>query len=269
MNIFSILGLLLLLGVVGAGVVTTITPKEYHMFADLPAIFLVVGGTLGVASITVQINRVGTLVKIFFIRLIKGKRIDYKNVIKEIMLSSESYRRGDSLPEIITSANDHFLKEALQLIDDNVVKGEELFDLLEDRVRNMHRHHGDESNRFKSLAKFPPAFGLMGTVLGMIALLSNLGGADAMKMIGPAMGTCLVATFFGIVVANVVILPIGESLGESSKEVYLKNKIIVEGVRLIVAKTNPIIVAEKLNSFLLPSDRVNWKELVGAEGKAS
>lgn len=268
MNIYSILGLLLLLGVVGAGVVTTITPKEYHMFADLPAIFLVIGGTLGVASITVQINRVGILFKVFFIRLIKGKRIDYRIVIKEIMMSSESYRRGESLPEIIGKANDHFFKECLQLLDDNVVKGEDLFDLLDHRVKNMHVHYSEEANRFKSLSKFPPAFGLMGTVLGMIALLSNLGGADAMKLIGPAMGTCLVATFFGIVVANVVVLPVGESLGEGSKEIYLKNKIIVEGVRLIVTKTNPIIVAEKLNSFLLPGDRVNWKELVANEGKA-
>jgi chemotaxis protein MotA len=268
MNVYSVLGVLLLLGVVGAGIVTTITPKEYHMFADLPAIFLVVGGTLGVASITVQINRVGILFKTFFFRLIRGKRIDYKKAIKEIMVSSESYRRGEALSDIILSAQDPFLKECLQLIDDNVVKGEELFDLLDDRVRNMHLHYSDEANRFKNLAKFPPAFGLMGTVLGMVALLSNLGGADAMKLIGPAMGTCLVATFMGIVVANVFILPIGESLGESSKEIYLKNKIIVEGIRLINAKTNPIIVAEKLNSFLLPQDRVNWKELVGNEGKA-
>jgi chemotaxis protein MotA len=268
MNIWSILGLFLLLGVVLAGVVTTITPKEYHMFADLPAIFLVVGGTLGVASITVQLNKVGTLFKIFFIRLIKGKRIDYKIVIKEVMISSESYRRGESLPEIINKVHDHFFKECLQLIDDNVVKGEELFDLLDDRVRNMHSHYSEEANRFKNLAKFPPAFGLMGTVLGMIALLSNLGGADAMKLIGPAMGTCLVATFLGILMANVVVLPVGESLSESSKETYLKNKIIVEGIRLIVAKTNPIIVAEKLNTFLLPSERVNWKELVSNEGKS-
>jgi chemotaxis protein MotA len=268
MNIFSVLGVLLLFGVVGAGVVTTITPKEYHLFADLPAIFLVLGGTLGVASLTVQINRVGTLFKVFFFRLIKGQRIDYKKVIKEIMMCSESYRRGEAIPAIIAKSQDHFLKESLQLLDDNVVKGEELFELMDDRVRNMHHHYTEEAGRFKSLAKFPPAFGLMGTVLGMIALLSNLGGADAMKMIGPAMGTCLVATFFGIVTANVIVLPVGESLGESSKEIYLKNKIIVEGIRLIAVKTNPIIVAEKLNSFLLPTDRVNWKELVESEGKA-
>ena len=82
-----------------------------------------------------------------------------------------------------------------------------------------------------------------------------------MKMIGPAMGGCLMATFFGIVLANVFILPIGDSLSDNAKEINLKNKIIVEGLYLISTKTNPILVAEKLNSFLLPGDRLNWKDV--------
>ena len=261
MNLYSIFGFIFIIAVVLAGVVTTITPKEYHMFADLPAIFLVLGGTLGAASVTVQINRVGLLLKAFFIRLVKGKRKNYSLVIKEIMIASEGYRRGDAISEIIKGANDPFLQEGLQLIEDNIIKGEELIEMLEDRITNMHGHYSEEANRFKNLGKYPPAFGLMGTVLGMVALLANLGGADAMKMIGPAMGTCLVATFMGIVTANVFILPIGDSLTDNAKEIYLKNKIIVEGLRLISEKTNPVIVAEKLNSFLLPSDRLDWKEM--------
>ena len=107
----------------------------------------------------------------------------------------------------------------------------------------------------------------MGTVLGMVALLANLGGADAMKLIGPAMGTCLVATFMGIVTANVFILPIGDSLTENAKEIHFKNRMILAGLRLIAEKTNPIIVAEKLNSFLLPSDRLDWKQMAETKGK--
>jgi chemotaxis protein MotA len=261
MNIYSILGFVFLIAVMIGGVVTTIKPTEYHLISDLPALFLVIGGTLGAAAITVQINRLGLLIKAFFIRIVKGKRNDYKILIKEIMQASESYRRGEAITGLLAKVNDPFFKEGLQLIDDNILKGEELFEVLEDRIGNMYTHYAEEANRFKNLGKYPPAFGLLGTVLGMIALLSNLGGADAMKMIGPAMSTCLVATFMGIVVANVFILPIGDSLADNAKEINLKNKIIVEGLRLINDKTNPIIVAEKLNSFLLPSDRLNWKEM--------
>lgn len=264
MNIFSVLGFVGILIVVLAGVVTTITPKEYHLFLDLPAIFLVLGGTLGVAAFTVQLNRIGHLFKAFFYRLIKAKRHKQQDVVKEVMLAAEAYRRGDALVEIASKSSDHFLKEALLLMNDNILKGDELISVLTDRAKNMHMHYNEEAARFKNLAKFPPAYGLMGTVLGMIALLSNLGGADAMKMIGPAMGTCLVATFMGIVTANVIILPIGDSLSDNAKEIYQKNKMIVEGIKLIYLKTNPIIVAEKLNSYLLPSERLDWKEVAKA-----
>jgi chemotaxis protein MotA len=262
MNIFSIMGFVFMIFVVLGGVVTTITPKEYHLFLDLPAIFLVIGGTLATAAMTVQINRLGVLLKVFLNRMIKGKRIDFKITISEIMNISESFRGGDPLANLVTNTKDPFLKEGLQMCEDNVIKGEELIELLEERVANMYHHYSEEAGKFKNLGKYPPAFGLMGTVLGMIALLANLGGADAMKMIGPAMGTCLVATFMGIVLANVFVLPIGDSLADSAKEINLKNKIIVEGIRLILAKTNPVVVAEKLNSFILPSDRLDWKSIV-------
>ena len=85
---------------------------------------------------------------------------------------------------------------------------------------------------------------------------------DAIKMIGPAMGVCLITTLYGVVVANLAVIPVAENLFASTKETHLKNQIIVEGVRLILGKTNPIVVAEKLNSFLPPSKRLNWKEVV-------
>ena len=261
MNIFSILGFFFIFAVMIGGVLTTITSKEYHLFADLPAIFIVLGGTAGAAAITMQINRVGVLLKAFFHRLLKGKRVEYTKVIKDLMIIAEAYRRGESIVALIEKTEDLFLREGLQMIDDNVLKGEELFEVLEHRAEYMFAHYNEEAIKFKNLGKYPPAFGLMATVLGMIALLSNLGGADAMKMIGPAMGMCLVATFMGIVLANVFILPIGDSLADNAKEINLKNKIIVEGLYLISEKTNPIIVAEKLNSFLLPVDRLNWKDV--------
>lgn len=262
MNFFTIIGFILIILVILGGIVTTITPKEYHLFLDLPALFLVIGGTLGVAAFTVQLNNFGELIKSFFHRLVKGKRTKRSDTVKEVIIAAEAFRRGETLLDISNKATDQFFKECILLLNDNILKDEDLFDVLDSRVKNMHGHFLEEASRFKNLAKFPPAFGLLGTVLGMIALLSNLGGADAMKMIGPAMGNCLMATFMGIFLANVIILPIGESMSDNAKEIYLKNKMIVEGIRLIQVKTNPIIVAEKLNSFLLPIDRLDWKQVV-------
>jgi chemotaxis protein MotA len=101
----------------------------------------------------------------------------------------------------------------------------------------------------------------MGAVLGMIALLSGLGKPGAEKSIGPSMSIALVATLYGIAFANLIVIPIGENLTETAKEHQRKNIIIVEGVKLVAAKTNPIVLAEELNSYLLPSERVDWKTI--------
>jgi chemotaxis protein MotA len=96
----------------------------------------------------------------------------------------------------------------------------------------------------------------------MVVLLSNLSGADAAKTIGPAMGICLITTLYGVALANLLIIPIAENLLSSARELKIKNFIIVEGVRLIMEETNPVILAEELNSFLLPGDRIDWKSAV-------
>jgi chemotaxis protein MotA len=103
---------------------------------------------------------------------------------------------------------------------------------------------------------------MMGTTMGMIVLLANLNGADAIKRVGPAMGVCLITTLYGTVMANFGFLPIADNLVEQCKENYLKNKIILEGLKQLHAKENPIVVAEKLNSFLIPSERLDWKTVI-------
>ena len=69
---------------------------------------------------------------------------------------------------------------------------------------------------FKTMAKFPPAFGMMGTVLGLIALLQSLGNPDAKSQIGPAMAIALVTTLYGIAINNLAIIPMGESLTKAT-----------------------------------------------------
>jgi chemotaxis protein MotA len=127
----------------------------------------------------------------------------------------------------------------------------------------------EEVTKFKTIGKYPPAFGLMGTTLSMITLLQRLGEPGGQKLIGPAMALGLVATFYGLALSNLVFGPMAESLADNARETKLKNTIIVEGVRLIMAKTNPIVLAEELNSFLMPSERIDWKTLQGRGSAAA
>lgn len=260
MNIYSLIGLILASIVLVTGLF--LSTNDISIFIDYPSMFIVIGGTLAATAISFQIDKLGILLKVFFNRIIRGKKTNYAIIIKELVTISEEYRKGSDLASLMNDNQDRFLTEALTLASDKILEGEELFELLELRSSNINDRYMDEANKFKNVGKYPPAFGMMGTTIGMIVLLANLGGADAMKRIGPAMGVCLITTLYGVIISNLAIIPIAENLVESTREIQLKNKIIIEGLRLIMQKTNPIILTEYLNSFVNPKHRIDWKEVV-------
>ena len=127
--------------------------------------------------------------------------------------------------------------------------------LLETRVETHFERYMVEADIFRAISKFPPAFGLMGTTLGMIALLQALGRSDAKNLIGPSMAIALVATLYGIVLSNFVFIPIAENLTQQTREDLIARRIVVEGIMLIAADKPTQFVEEKVKSFLLPSER--------------
>ena len=216
MNIASIIGFIIATGVLFFGL--KLASPEMSIFVDYPSMFIVFGGTFAATAISFQVDKIGILLKVFFARIIKGKNIKYEDIIANLMGIAESYRKGEKLLDLSGMQKDHFLQEALILAGEEVLKGDELIDVLKDRAKNMHFYYMEETQKFKSMGKFPPAFGMMGTTIGMIVLLGNLGGADAIKMIGPAMGVCLITTLYGVIIANLAVLPIAENLFASTKE---------------------------------------------------
>jgi len=233
------------------------------MFVDYPSMFIVFGGSFTACAISFQMNRMLSLVKIFLLKMLKGQKYDMQKTVIELMQLSDAYRKGESLSGLKDKTKDFFLKDALQLLDDGIFTPEEAIELIEERNGSILYNYMDDANKIKTVGKYPPAFGMIGTTIGMVVLLANLGGEDAMKMIGPAMGVCLITTLYGAAASNMFLLPIADNLTEGAKEVNLKNKIIVQGVKLLITKSNPIVMAEKLNTYLRPGDRVDWKEIVG------
>lgn len=257
MNIFSLIGLIISGVVLFVGL--RLSSPDLQIFLDGPSLFIVLGGTFAATSVAFQLNKIGSLFKIFFTQFLKGKTVDPTLVIKDVMKICEAYRNGESLEELVTKAQDPFLKEAMELISDGILETDKAIQILEQRAVKMGALRNDDTKKIKALGKFPPAFGMMGTTIGMIVLLANLGGADAMKKIGPAMGVCLITTLYGVIVANLVVIPIAENLDEISKQMDTKDEIVLEGIKHIINKSNPILVAEELNSFLIPKERLDWK----------
>jgi chemotaxis protein MotA len=258
MNIFSVLGFAIATAVLIIGF--KLASPNMAMFVDYPSMFIVFGGTFAAAAISFQLNKMMELFKIFISHFVYRDKETYAQLIVNIIKVGEGYRNGETLEKLAGDASSHFFREGLELISDGFLEPENIKSILQDRAKNMNYMRQEDAGKIKTIGKYPPAFGMMGTTIGMIVLLGNLGGADAMKMIGPAMGVCLITTLYGVIVANLIFIPLGDNLVNSAKALHLKNIIILAGIGHIIKKSNPVLIAEELNSFLLPKDRLDWKD---------
>ena len=110
---------------------------------------------------------------------------------------------------------------------------------------------------FKAMGKFAPAFGMIGTLMGLIFMLQNM---DDPSAIGPGMAVALITTMYGALIANVVTGPIAEKLGANDTEEVLLKTIVIAGVMSIQSGDNPRVVESKLLTYLPPSKRVELEE---------
>ena len=143
------------------------------------------------------------------------------------------------------------LKKACQLIadnaDPNLIRG-----TLAIEINSMKRRHKVAQEVFKRLGNLGPAFGMVGTLIGLIQMLSRLNDP---KTIGPAMAVALTATFYGAMTAYVLFLPIAAKLRARTLQEEMHLEVIFEGAKCILENNNPRLVYEKLSSFLSPRER--------------
>jgi chemotaxis protein MotA len=255
MNISSFLGVIFGAAVMYSAMHST-TPNM-KFFLDEHGILIVIGGTLAAASISFPILKVLSLTKVFILRVLGKNRVDFQGVIAQLLELNKKASMGvtalnDSLPSI----KHEFLREAVAMVGSGVLTEKEIRTALEQRIKTTESRYLHEANMFRVIGRFPPAFGLLATTLGMIGVLQKLGQPDSQKLIGPAMSIGLIGTLYGIALANLVFIPIAENLTERTQEEMVLRKMILEGVVMLKAQVNPIAMRESLNSFLLPKDRV-------------
>jgi chemotaxis protein MotA len=258
MNFSSIFGIILGGSVMYAALIAT--SKNIMMFLDLHGILIVCGGTAAAASISFPVMEIISLLKVFFLRVLGRHQKNYREVINQILELNKKASLGvGSISEFIPSLKHEFLREAAGLVATGVLTEPEIRATLEQRLKTVEVRLMHEANMFRTIGKFPPAFGLLATTLGMISLLQKIGQPDSQKLIGPAMSIGLIGTLYGIALANLVFLPIAENLTERTHEEMMLRKMIVEGILLLKSQVNPITMRERLNSYLLPKYRVTRK----------
>jgi chemotaxis protein MotA len=255
MNLSSIIGLLM-----GAGVMYSslkASSDDMRFFLDLHGILIVCGGTLAASSISFPIFDVLALSKVFLLRVLGRQRLNYQEVITQLLELNKKAASGvTSLNENVPSLKHEFLREAISLVASGILTEFEIRAALEQRLKTAESRFMHEANMFRTIGRFPPAFGLLATTLGMIGLLQKIGQPDSQKLIGPAMSIGLIGTLYGIALSNLILIPIAENLTERTQEEIALRRMIIEGAVLLKSQVNPITLRERLNSYVLPKQRV-------------
>jgi chemotaxis protein MotA len=253
MNLSAPFGFIIALSVVAFAVTAGI--KNPQAFMDVHAIVIVLGGTVAAAMICIPFSHLFNLVVVFFRTVMGRTRQDTLDVINELVSLAKNMQAGQSLESLINGVNNAFLRESLELLAQGGLSIDELDEILDKRVEQQNEKYKREGATFKIIGKFPPAFGLIGATLGMISLLQGLGSPDAFERLGPSMSVALIATFYGLIFANVFIIPIGENLMHASEDDLTTRRVVVDGVRLIRERKHPLLVEEYLKSYVSPKER--------------
>lgn len=253
-----------LFGVIFGGIVFYLalhhTSDNLAMFLDQHSLIVVGGGTTAAAFISFPFTKVLGLLKVFFLRVLGRHKMEYQSAIHQILELSKKASVGvTALNDVLPTIKHEFLREAVALVAAGVMSEAEIRNALEQRLKTVETRLMHDANMFATIGKFPPAFGLLATTLGMIALLQKIGQPDSQKLIGPAMSIGLIGTLYGISFANFVFIPISENLKERTQEEVALRRMMIEGALMLKQQVNPVTLREGLNSFLLPKDRVTRK----------
>ena len=235
------------------------------IFVSLEGILVVMGGTVGIALSSYPMHRVKLLLRCMF--SVTRREIDNSQVIAKEIIALAQVTQGERglLQAQVDTIVYPFLKDGVLLILDKL--DENLVELLEDRIATKQRDDDSMIAMIKGLSRFPPALGLLATVLSLVTLLQGLGGSNSgMANLGPSMAVGLVGTLYGIVLANLVLSPIAENLAVKSTLEIQNRQLAMLGLLLLSQKKSPLLVQESVNSLLAPHERV---DVLGVEGRQS
>ncbi len=251
MDLMSILGYIFGIGFVLLSIMLnsdfSITPGNLEQFYDLPSIMIVIGGTIAATMISFPAKsfaKIGKHLKI----IIMPKKYNPQNYIEQIVHFAKEARINGllALEDKLNAVDDKFLKNSLLLVVDSV-EPDKVKALLNSELDYMDDRHNQDQAFYLQMAEYAPAFGMIGTLIGLINLLANLSDQAALAS---SMAVALITTFYGTIIANVFCKPIARKLKERHNEEYLCKMIIAEGVQAIQDGDNPNFIQEKLTRLL-------------------
>lgn len=264
MDIATLAGIMLGIAFILIGISINGTLGTYY---DIASVMIVLGGTLASTLISFPLPKFLETVKSIK-HIFLGREMNPGQAIDTIIELANTARKEGllALEEAAYQLDDQFLQKGILLIVDGT-DPELVRNILDTELSFLEERHSMGQSLFETMGTFSPAFGMIGTLIGLINMLKNL---DDPSAIGPGMAVALITTFYGAVLAYMFFLPMARKLKVRSREEIHIKEVLVEGMLSIQAGENPRIIEEKLKAFLAPKIRAKLEreKVEGSEEEA-
>lgn len=262
MDIASLAGIILGIVMLIFGIISNATVAGLPEYLDPASAMITFGGAFActLASVSLQ-NFIGGLKS--FALVFKTAALNTTEMIDKIIELSNIARKEGllSLEEAATDLDEPFLKKGILLIvdgtDPDLVRA-----IMETELVSIEGRHKDMIGFWETLGSLGPAWGMIGTLVGLVHMLYNM---DDVTTLGPAMAVALITTLYGSILANWICIPVANKLKANNAAEMMQKEVMIEGLLSIQAGENPRVIEEKLKSFLAPKDRENPEEEAGGE----
>ena len=237
--------------------------KTLKGLIDTASVVCVVGGMLGATLITFSMADFGNLVTVFK-KVMEPEVPSPIDLMKQLIEIGAAARRGGilSIEPMLAEIDETFLSKGLQMAVDGR-DAETIRTSLNGEVTFMATRHDKGAEMFNTMNKYCPAFGMIGTLFGLIAMLGAMGGGSGgmdMGALTGGMAVALITTLYGAVFANAIFSPVADNLKTKSKAEKVYRDVIIEGVVMIASSETPPVMRARFGSFLAPKDQAQLLE---------
>jgi chemotaxis protein MotA len=246
---------------IGLVLISILMNSGLSLFWSAPSAMIVIGGTMAAIFIAFPMNEVLKVMGLF-IRVFMVKKSDHYQLIESMVDVCNVARKGGvlAIESKLKDIDNEFLKKGLEMTVDG--KDEATVNaLLKREIKQIQKSHKDGWEIFNQMGAFAPAFGMVGTLIGLIQMLADLSDVDS---VGPKMAIALITTFYGAVMANLFFIPMTVKLKRRSASEGLEMSLVLEGISYIRKGVNPRFMKDVLENYL---DSYHGKKAGKDDGK--
>lgn len=248
MNIATILGIVV--GIVILALATFFSTPDVWVFVNLAGMAIVIGGTAAATFICYPLKEVTRVLHVFLLALAREDlpTDTYINALVDIARTA-SAKGKVSLEKSLPGIENNFLRQGVQMLVDGYSSAE-IREIMDTSIQQMYETETSSAGIFRTMAKLAPAFGIIGTLIGLISMMQSMG--TDIRGLGPAMAVALTTTLYGVTIANLLCLPIAIKVERRIEERVVLMQVIRDGILFIKDKTPAQIVLDKLRAYLPP-----------------